>query len=103
MRFPYFSSTEAFEIGVAIRTRFLSAQADGGFVGRGIVISISTFTGHTLFSCSCGDDSAVGPDNWTWVEGKKNIVRLYNHSSFYQGRKALASGKEVSMPQFNNS
>ncbi|KAG8928299.1 hypothetical protein FRC02_007108 [Tulasnella sp. 418] len=92
LRFPYFSSREAFEIGSAIREQFLKQQDEGKFENRGIVINIKTFSGHTLFTCSCGVDSAVGPNNWVWVEGKTEVVRLHNHSSYYQGRKAVADG-----------
>ncbi|KAG8999511.1 hypothetical protein FRB94_006154 [Tulasnella sp. JGI-2019a] len=51
-------------------------------------------TGHTLFACACGDESAVGPGNWEWVEGKTNIVKKHNHSSYLIGRKAVHAGKQ---------
>lgn len=86
---------QAFEIGSAIRERFLAAQAQGQFPNAGCVITCSTFHGHQLFTCIAGDETSVGPNNWKWVEGKKDLVRLNHRSSYYQGRKAIAEGKEV--------
>ncbi|CAE6502401.1 unnamed protein product [Rhizoctonia solani] len=117
LRFPSFTSNDAFNIGGIIRAKFLakhlpsSAFKAGSVISsiasttssdedqppewanRGIVISISTFTGHTLFACTVGAESEVTPDNWVWVEGKRNIVRRFNHSSYYMGRKLAAAGK----------
>ncbi|KAF8608417.1 hypothetical protein BDV93DRAFT_466774 [Ceratobasidium sp. AG-I] len=115
LRFPSFNSSDAFNIGSAIREKFLSkhlpnpgyddttissaaSTASSGrpepvWANRGIVISISTFTGHTLFACTVGLESEVTPDNWVWVEGKRNVVRRFNHSSYYMGRKLAAAGK----------
>ncbi|KAG8906825.1 hypothetical protein FRB99_005999 [Tulasnella sp. 403] len=94
LRFPRFSSVEAFEIGSAIRERFLKAYDAGKYPDQGIVIAISTFTGHTMFVAAAGDENSVGPIHWKFVEGKKDVIRRNNHSSFYAGRKAVASGRE---------
>ncbi|KAB5593809.1 hypothetical protein CTheo_2778 [Ceratobasidium theobromae] len=116
LRFPSFNSADAFNIGSLIRAKFLAkhlppssyrdesaissvastASSDTQapeWANRGIVISISTFTGHTLFACTVGAESEVTPDNWIWVEGKRNVVRRFNHSSYYIGRKLAAAGK----------
>ncbi|KAG8690270.1 hypothetical protein FRC11_012768 [Ceratobasidium sp. 423] len=99
LRFPSFTSSDAFNIGNIIRAKFLAkhlppsafkaesaissiastASSDEDrppeWANRGIVISISTFTGHTLFACTVGAESEVTPDNWVWVEGKRNITQ----------------------------
>ncbi|KAG9104630.1 hypothetical protein FRC07_009770 [Ceratobasidium sp. 392] len=115
LRFPSFNASDAFNIGSLIRAKFLArhlaypTQEDSTississtvssneqtpeWANRGIVISISTFTGHTLFACTVGLESEVTPDNWVWVEGKRNVVRRFNHSSYYMGRKLAANGK----------
>jgi len=53
-----------------------------------------------LFSAVAGNPEAVRPDNWRWVEGKKNIVRRFHRSSFYIGRKALLDGHPSVCPIF---
>ncbi|CAE6502061.1 unnamed protein product [Rhizoctonia solani] len=114
LRFPSFTSNDAFNIGSIIRAKFLAkhlpsskaetissiastVSSDGDrppeWANRGIVISVSTFTGHNLFGCIVGSDSEVTPDNWIWVEGKRNVVKRFNHSSYYMGRKLAAAGK----------
>ncbi|CAE6436293.1 unnamed protein product [Rhizoctonia solani] len=119
LRFPSFTSNDAFNIGNIIRAKFLAkhlpssafqAKAESTissiastvssdddkppeWANRGIVISISTFTGHTLFATTVGNESEVTPDNWVWVEGKRNVVRRFNHSSYYMGRKLAVAGK----------
>ncbi|QRV98344.1 hypothetical protein RhiJN_26363 [Ceratobasidium sp. AG-Ba] len=95
LRFPSFNSNDAFNIGSLIRAKFLARHLPypTQWANKGIVISISTFTGHTLFACTVGAESEVTPDNWIWVEGKRNVVRRFNHSSYYIGRKLAAAGK----------
>ncbi|KAF8740336.1 heme-degrading, partial [Rhizoctonia solani] len=117
LRFPSFTSNDAFQIGSIIRAKFLAKHLPYSafkaestissiastvssdedklpeWANRGIVVSISTFTGHTLFACTVGAESEVTPDNWVWVEGKRNVVKRFNHSSYYMGRKLAAAGK----------
>ncbi|ELU42018.1 hypothetical protein AG1IA_03957 [Rhizoctonia solani AG-1 IA] len=105
LRFPSFTSNDAFQIGSIIRAKFLAKHLPYSafkaestissiastvssdedklpeWANRGIVVSISTFTGHTLFACTVG------------VEGKRNVVKRFNHSSYYMGRKLAAAGK----------
>ncbi|CCA68434.1 hypothetical protein PIIN_02298 [Serendipita indica DSM 11827] len=59
----------------------------------GIVIHLETFTGHKLFTATAGEPSAVKPDNWIWVEGKKNIVKRFHRSSYAVGRECMLKGK----------
>lgn len=108
LRLPSFTPDDAFEIGSAIRNLFQDvsrrppeAQNDvyrGLSEVDGIVIHIETFTGHRLFSCTAGSPEAVKPDNWIWVEAKKNVVRRYHKSSYGVGRGIALSGKTVSAP-----
>lgn len=97
LQFPGFSHDHAFNIGLRIRDLFLVLQdSNGGFQypyadpdnpnsfnwsEKGIVIHISTFTDHTLFSCCVGNPLGIGPDNWAWVEGKKNTVKRFHKST----------------------
>lgn len=106
LRFAHFDSEVAYDIGTRLREKFKAGAVEKGpFAGRGIVISISLFTGHTLFSCAVGQEGEVGPDNWLWVEAKKNVVRRYGHSSFFYGRKLVADGttphgKGLNFPEY---
>ncbi|KAJ9476377.1 UPF0303 protein [Pseudozyma hubeiensis] len=82
----------AFTLGTLIRSNFLTRfdpQTDG------IVIHISLFSGHTLFSCAVGNPSKLGADNWDWVRRKSNTVKRFGLSSFLVGRQRLAKGKEL--------
>ncbi|KZS97095.1 hypothetical protein SISNIDRAFT_449814 [Sistotremastrum niveocremeum HHB9708] len=90
LQFPRFTFDDAFTIGSALRANFLKNPA---WENRGLVISISTFTGHTLFVTAVGNDAEAVANNWLWVEAKKRVVARFNHSSFYVGRKLAAEGK----------
>ncbi|QRW25342.1 hypothetical protein RhiXN_07291 [Rhizoctonia solani] len=81
LRFPSFTSNDAFQIGSIIRAKFLAKHLPYSafkaestissiastvssdedklpeWANRGIVVSISTFTGHTLFACTVGAES----------------------------------------------
>ncbi|KAG8806443.1 hypothetical protein FRC17_004990 [Serendipita sp. 399] len=110
-----FTPEDAFQLGIQIRTLFHTVldrvpHLDGeeehtkefghaiyeGFPptsSAGIVIHIETFTGHRLFTATAGEASSLKPDNWIWVEGKKNIVRRFHRSSYGIGRDCVAKGK----------
>lgn len=132
LRFPSFSHTDAFNIGVLLRDLFLtiSSQPSSGALpatceclcvpkrwrrfkqiwhsdfDRDIhrppvsfchVCMSARDQGNNLrdrrlFSAVAGNPEAVRPDNWRWVEGKKNIVRRFHRSSFYIGQKTRLSG-----------
>ncbi|KAG8771113.1 hypothetical protein FRB91_004523 [Serendipita sp. 411] len=114
LRFTSFTPEDAFQLGVGIRNLFnglrervpkLAGEEEHtkafghaiyqGFPvsSAGIVIHIETFTGHRLFTATAGEASTVKPDNWIWVEGKKNIVRRFHRSSYGIGRECVAKGK----------
>lgn len=67
--------------------------------GKGLVISIQTIAGHTLFACTVGDlghASGIGDvsmDSWACLEGMINVVRRTGHSSFYVEKGMSAMGK----------
>ena len=98
LRFPSFSSTDAVNIGLSLRKRF-KASSRHATKGRGMLISIQTIAGHTLFSCTVGDLGSAGCtgdvslDSWSALEGMMSVVRRTGHSSFYveKGIKALGS------------
>lgn len=89
---PSLDNNIAFELGSLIRSTFLSTfnpESDG------IVISISLFSGHTLFSCAAGNPRKLGPDNWDWVRRKSNTVQRFGLSSFLVGRTRLSKGRNL--------
>lgn len=67
--------------------------------GKGLIISIQTIAGHTLFACTVGDlghPSGIGDvsmDSWACIEGMVNVVRRTGHSSFYVEKGMSAMGK----------
>lgn len=85
LKLPRFTNQDAFLIGNAIKQRFeeisnqehtrQSEAYKGVSKANGIVICIETFTGMRLYSAVAGHDAVTKPDNWRWVEGKKNIVK----------------------------
>ncbi|KIM83838.1 hypothetical protein PILCRDRAFT_818865 [Piloderma croceum F 1598] len=96
-RFPSFSASEAVTIGLSLRKRFRASSRHAK--GKGLVISIQTIAGHTLFACTVGDlghPSGIGDvsmDSWQVVEGMINVVRRTGHSSYYVEMGMGAMGK----------
>ncbi|PWY97313.1 hypothetical protein BCV70DRAFT_68482 [Testicularia cyperi] len=90
--FESFSNDLAFELGSLVRSAFLSTFDP---TTDGIVVSISLFSGHTLFACAAGNPRKLGPDNWDWVRRKTNTVRRYGLSSYLVGRTRLSKGKDL--------
>jgi len=96
-RFPYFSAGEAVTLGLSLRKRFRASTRHAK--GKGLVISIQTISGHTLFACTVGDlggVSGVGDvslDSWTVVEGMIAVVKRTGHSSYYVEKGMGAMGK----------
>lgn len=89
---PQLTNDIALKLGLEIRTIFQSSfdpEQDG------IVISISLFSGQTLFACSVGNPLKLGPDNCDWVRRKANTVKRFGRSSFFVGRTRLVKGKEL--------
>ncbi|KJA24593.1 hypothetical protein HYPSUDRAFT_135976 [Hypholoma sublateritium FD-334 SS-4] len=96
-RFPSFCSTDAVTLGLSLRKRFRSSSRH--LKGKGLVISIQTIAGHTLFACTVGDlgdVNGVGDvslDSWAYLEGMINTVKRTGHSSFYVEKGMSAMGK----------
>jgi uncharacterized protein (UPF0303 family) len=99
-RFPSFCAADAVTLGLSIRKRF-RASSRHVTKGRGLVISIQTIAGHTLFACTVGDLGGQGGigdvslDSWASLEGMINVVRRTGHSSFYVEKGISALGKSV--------
>lgn len=83
--------------GLSIRKRFRASSRHNK--GKGLVISIQTIAGHTLFACTVGDLSSISGigdvslDSWACLEGMINVVRRTGHSSFYVEKGMNAMGK----------
>jgi len=96
-RFASFSASDAVTLGLSIRKRFRATSRH--IKGKGLVISIQTIAGHTLFACTVGDlghVSGIGDvsmDSWSCIEGMVNVVRRTGHSSFYVEKGMSAMGK----------
>jgi uncharacterized protein (UPF0303 family) len=94
-RFPSFSANDAVTLGLSLRKRFRSSSRHQR-LGRGLVISIQTIVGHTLFSCTVGDlGNTVGDvslDSWSSLDGMIAVVRRTGHSSFYVEKGMGAMG-----------
>jgi len=96
-RFPSFSASDAVTLGLSLRKRFRASSRHSK--GKGLVISIQSIAGHTLFACTVGDlghISGIGDvsmDSWSCVEGMINVVKRTGHSSFYVEKGMGAMGK----------
>lgn len=98
-RFPYFSANDAVTLGLSLRKRFRASTRYSK--GKGLVITVQTIAGHTLFSCTVGDlggVSGVGDvslDSWSVLEGMVNVVKRTGHSSYYveKGMSAMSKGQ----------
>ncbi|KAI9448371.1 hypothetical protein H4582DRAFT_84002 [Lactarius indigo] len=79
-----------------LRKRF-RASSRHQRLGRGLVISVQTIVGHTMFSCTVGDlGNTVGDvslDSWASLDGMISVVRRTGHSSFYVEKGMGAMGK----------
>ncbi|SNX84178.1 related to UPF0303 protein Ping_1243 [Melanopsichium pennsylvanicum] len=89
---PQLDNDIAFELGLLLRHTFLQIYDPNK---DGIVISISLFSGHTLFSCAVGNPAKLGPDNWDWVRRKANTVKRFGQSSYLVGRSRVLKGKDL--------
>ena len=83
--------------GLSLRKRFRATSRH--IKGKGLVISIQTIAGHTLFACTVGDlghPSGIGDvsmDSWACLEGMISVVKRTGHSSFYVEKGMSAMGK----------
>lgn len=98
-RFPSFSASDAVTLGLSLRKRFRASSRHSK--GKGLVISIQTIAGHTLFACTVGDlghPAGVGDvslDSWTSVDSMVGVVRQTGHSSYYVEKSMSAMGKSA--------
>src|ERR1700722_10705173 len=96
-RFLSFSPSYAVSLRLSLRKRFRASSRYSK--GKGIVISVQTIAGHTLFACTVGDlgnTSGIGDvslDSWACLEGMINVVKRTGHSSFYVEKGMGAMGK----------
>ncbi|KAG5653088.1 hypothetical protein H0H81_002387 [Sphagnurus paluster] len=96
-RFQSFSASDAVTLGLSLRKRFRGTSRHAK--GKGLVISIQSIAGHTLFACTVGDlghGSGIGDvsmDSWTCIEGMVSVVKRTGHSSFYVEKGMSAMGK----------
>jgi len=85
------------EQGLSIRKRFRASSRHGK--GKGLVISIQTIAGHTLFSCTVGDlghpsgIADVSLNTWACLEGMVDVVKRTSHSSYFVEKGMSAMGK----------
>ncbi|KAL4075714.1 hypothetical protein V8B97DRAFT_146703 [Scleroderma yunnanense] len=104
-RFPSFTANDAITIGLSIRKRFRASVRHGK--GKGMVISIQTIGGHTLFACTAGDlghPSGAGDvslDSWACLQGMIDIVKRTSHSSYYIEKGMSAMGKTAKQMGFD--
>ena len=91
-RFRAFTAGDAVTLGLSLRKRFRATSRHGK--GKGLVLSVQSIAGHTLFSCTVGNlgglDGAgdVSLDSWACLE-----VRLPLSSCIY-----AAAAEEMTGP-----
>ncbi|KAF8665571.1 hypothetical protein AX16_000029 [Volvariella volvacea WC 439] len=93
-RFPSFSASDAVTLGLSLRKRFRASPRHAR--GKGLVISIQTIAGHTLFACTVGDLRGIGDvslQSWSCIEEMIGVVKQTGHSSFYVERGMSAMKK----------
>jgi uncharacterized protein (UPF0303 family) len=96
-RFPHFSANDAVIIGLSLRKRFEASTRYSK--GKGLVISVQSIAGHTLFACTVGDLGGVSGvqdvslDSWSVLEGMIAVVKRTGHSSYYVEKGIGAMGK----------
>lgn len=79
-RFASFTANDAVTLGLSLRKRFRASSRHAR--GKGLVISIQTIAGHTLFACTVGDlggISGVGDvslDSWTCLDVRRFNVQV---------------------------
>lgn len=91
MLFPSFTSTIAWSLGLALRTRILSLPPDQR---KPALVSISLVTGsaaepHIVFQCATEPGTVA--DNEIWVRRKRNTVLRWGVSTWLMRCKMLAS------------
>ena len=96
-RFSSFSASDAVTLGLSLRKRFRGSSRH--VKGKGMIISIQTIAGHTLFACTAGDlghpsgEGDVSLDSWACLESMISVVKRTSHSSYYVEKGMSAMGK----------
>ncbi|KAH7888051.1 hypothetical protein F5I97DRAFT_1805901 [Phlebopus sp. FC_14] len=96
-RFQSFSAGDAVTLGLSLRKRFRGHSRHAQ--GKGMVISIQTIAGHTLFACTAGDlghpsgAADVSLDSWACLESMISVVKRTSHSTYYVAKGMSAMGK----------
>ncbi len=89
-RFPSFDAEAAVMLGLSIRKRFRSSSRHVKV--RGMVVSIQTIAGHTLFSCTVGNlggadgGGDVSLDSWACLEVCIHIISVHGGEAIESGR-----------------
>ncbi|KAI9926779.1 hypothetical protein ASPWEDRAFT_177210 [Aspergillus wentii DTO 134E9] len=87
--FPSFTSTTAWSLGLALRSRILSLPSEQR---KPAIISIALTGGaepHVVFQCAT--EPGTVPDNDVWVRRKRNVVLRWGVSSWLMRNKTLVS------------
>ena len=96
-RFSSFSASDAVTLGLSLRKRFRGSSRH--VKGKGMVISIQTIAGHTLFACTAGDlghpsgEGDVSLDSWACLDSMISVVKRTSYSSYYVEKGMSAMGK----------
>jgi len=98
-RFLSFTASDALTLGLSLRKRFRASSRYQRH-GRGLLISVQSVAGHTLFACTVGDARTASEDvslqRWERLETMVEVVKRSGHSSHYaelrQGDERLSLG-----------
>jgi uncharacterized protein (UPF0303 family) len=63
--------------------------------GQAVAIDVHGITGQLFFSAMCG----TTPSNIDWIRRKRNVVRLFERSSYAVGRDLAATGATLQSQQ----
>ena len=85
---PAFDADLAWTLGTRIRE--LAASR-----GQAVAIDVHGITGQLFFSAMSG----TTPSNTDWIRRKRNVVRLFERSSYAVGRDLTATGATLQSPQ----
>ncbi|KAJ5495717.1 hypothetical protein N7539_000833 [Penicillium diatomitis] len=91
-KFQTFTTTTAWALGTALRTRLLSlpsSQRKPALIN--ISLATGTSTPHTLFQCAT--EPGTIPDNENWVRRKRNTVMRWGLSSWAMRMKMVSGLK----------
>lgn len=89
--FLSFKADDAVMLGMNLRKRFRVSTRHGK--GRGMVMSIQSIQGTTLFSCAVGEGPDISADSWARLEAMMNVVKRTGHSSYYVEKGIAAISK----------